>query len=146
LLGGRVFPGAAFAISVVCLVAQLLAVAHEATERHVICAEHGELSHLRPSAGPLSLEGGRTRSRAVADAALTESAVHEHCAFLLSARGVRGKPILLVASAPEPALPPTPRAAPIVAAPAERILLSAPKIAPPAAPAPPARTNAAFFC
>jgi hypothetical protein len=130
-----VVPGAAFTISVVCLVAQLLAVAHEATERHVICAEHGELSHLRPSAGPagpLSLEGKRARSRAVADAALTESAAHEHCAFLLSARRERGKPILLVAPAPEPALPPTPRAAPIIAAPAERILLSAPKIAPPA--------------
>jgi hypothetical protein len=137
-LRGRVVPGAAFAVTVICLLGQLGSVAHEATERHVRCAEHGELSHVgaESSAGgshtlTLGVEGQGDRSRSVADQATTPSTAHEHCAFLFSGRRDSSRPILLVVPAPEPALPPAPGAAPILAAPAERILLSAPKIAPP---------------
>lgn len=127
-------PGAAFAVSVVCLLGQLGSLAHEATARHVRCAEHGELSHLgsaRASAASHAVEGRGAVPRSVADRAVTEGATHEHCAFVFSGRRDSSKPILLVVPAPEPAMPPAPGAAPVLAAPAERILLSAPKIAPP---------------
>jgi hypothetical protein len=135
--GGSI-PGAVYVVSVVCLLGQLVSLAHEATERHVRCAEHGDLSHVgagADSAGSSAaldaLESRAARPRSVADRAAVASVAHAHCAFLFTGRRERSKPILLVAPAPEPALPPEPRAAPIVAAPAERILLSAPKIAPP---------------
>ena len=44
--------------ALVCLAAQLVSVVHEANERHVVCAEHGELSHLPAAAAAVT---GETR-------------------------------------------------------------------------------------
>jgi hypothetical protein len=117
----------------VCLLAQVLTAAHEATEMHVRCAEHGELSHVgvlaaaadasRPSRPDAGLDGTSAR----------EAGGHAHCAFLAARRRETARPILLVALAPEPAPRPDPHPAPRLAPPARRILLSAPKMAPPSA-------------
>lgn len=126
-------------ICVLCLGGQILTLAHEATERHVRCAEHGELSHLgvasRGHASSASAEDQPPedhRAPGVAGQADPAVVTHEHCAFLAAEKRAQSQPILRIARAPEPAaVPPLPRATPILAPVTERVLLSAPKMAPP---------------
>jgi hypothetical protein len=125
-------PGAC-AIAIVCLLGQVLTAAHEATERHVRCAEHGELSHLGVLA-PAADASPSTRTDAGFDGkSARELGGHAHCAVLAARRREVTRPILLVALAPEAGPHPVPHPAPLLAPLAKRILLSAPKIAPPSA-------------
>lgn len=114
-------------VSAVCLTGQLLVVAHEATERHVLCAEHGELTHVR-----VGLAWSPARSHGDALDAQAEAAPgHDHCGFVAHLTRQQLRPILLVSAAPEPAPRLHPAPPPVVPPEAELILLSAPKIAPP---------------
>ena len=106
---------------------QIIASVHEASVRHVICAEHGEITHVSASAG-----ASAPAARATVVEGSSSSEEHEHClqAALQSPR--QSPPIVsqgvapaLVASAlGEPAQ---------YTAPGTRILLSAPKTSPPRA-------------
>jgi hypothetical protein len=115
-------------VTVLCVTGQLLSAAHKAGEVHVRCAEHGEVSHIptgmvadfAPSQGPSAVP--------VAQAG---QAGHDHCGFAACFQRRQPEPILLVAAAPEPAPPSAPAPAPVLKSQTDRILLSAPKIAPP---------------
>jgi hypothetical protein len=126
--GKRFSRTVALFVSALCLTGQLLAVAHEATERHVLCAEHGELTHVR-SAPVSSTDPDRND---VVNAWPEVAPGHDHCGFVARvSRRQAGRSILVVNSAPEPRPRPQPAPAPIVRPQTELILLSAPKIAPP---------------
>lgn len=125
----RATPIFAVLVSVLCLVGQVLTAAHEATERHVRCSEHGEMSHLRvASVAPAArLEAAGT----VEGQVVGEASSHDHCAILVVSQRPQGRPILVVSPAPAVAPRPEPGPSPLLASQTERILLSAPKIAPP---------------
>jgi hypothetical protein len=113
------------------LLAQLFAISHEITVRHVRCAEHGELTDLAPSSFsvPTPALGPRTASlRSLPVETLT---AHDHCNAAFPAQG--GSPTsisrgairapLAVAAGPRRGEPPrTSRA---------RVLALAPKTSPP---------------
>jgi hypothetical protein len=56
---------------------------------------------------------------------------HDHCGFVACFQRPHPEPIFLVTNAPEPAPPGAPAPGPALESQTERILLSAPKIAPP---------------
>lgn len=128
---GLASPAAAFVVSLLCLAGQLLVVAHQSVERHVRCAEHGEMSHLGSAAVELPARPEHPDSAIDSPVASRESG-HDHCTFLGCSNRQQTKPILVVGIAPEPSPRPAPGPVPIVAPQTDRILLSAPKIAPPA--------------
>jgi hypothetical protein len=115
-------------VSALCLTGQLLAVAHEATQRHVVCAEHGEVTHVS-SVSASSTDRDRNN---VINAVPEAAPGHDHCGFVARvSRRQADQPILVVSAAPEPGPRPQPTPAPVVEPQTELILLSAPKIAPP---------------
>jgi hypothetical protein len=118
--------------AVLCLVGQLSGAAHDAVERHVTCAEHGEVTHLRHEVRT-DAAGDSTshQTRAVAAATEVDQAGHDHCGVVGCFRRPLPGPMLIVVAAPEPAAPAAPAPAPVLVSQTERILLSAPKIAPP---------------
>jgi hypothetical protein len=124
---GRFSRLVALFVSALCLTGQLLAAAHEATERHILCAEHGEVTHLRVTPASSADPGGNDGVKAQPEA----DAGHDHCGILARLVRRQAGPILLVSSAPEPAPRPQPAPAPVVPPETELILLNAPKIAPP---------------
>ena len=118
-------------ISLVCPTGQIIASLHEASVRHVICAEHGELAHVGAS-GVADAASARTDNSASVRGEASETS-HEHCPHAgvlrrqrtLDAPQVGLAPVLvLTAAVGEPAR---------YVAPSTRLLLSAPKTSPPVA-------------
>jgi hypothetical protein len=117
-------------LALLCPAGRIIASLHEATVRHVICAEHGELAHLS-SNGP---EAGATPpSKAPAARGQNTSVDHEHCQQAGVLTRQASTVVLKEAAAPamvvraglgEPAR---------YIAPGTRLLLSAPKTSPPRA-------------
>lgn len=126
---GLTSSAAAIVVALLCLAGQLLTVAHQAAERHVRCVEHGEMSHVR-TATTTSVRPSRN-DIAIDVALVSDGSGHEHCDFLVCSNRQQTKPILVVMAAPEPPARPASRPVPVLAPQTERILLSAPKIAPP---------------
>lgn len=126
---GRVSRALAIVVFGLCSAGQLLSVAHESTERHVRCAEHGEVTHVPTdlASQPVAPQSDSPALRGARGA----EAGHDHCDFVACFQRRRPEPILLVRAAPEPAPPCAPAPAPVLESQTERILLSAPKIAPP---------------
>jgi hypothetical protein len=117
-------------VSIVCLAGQILTAAHEATERHVRCAEHGETSHVPTVASAIT--DWRADGPLVTTQVVTTEAGHDHCAFIICGRRTEEQPAIVVSKAPEPPSRPAPSPSPTVRPQTDRILLSAPKNAPPA--------------
>jgi hypothetical protein len=123
----------AIVVSALCLTGQLMSAAHEATERHILCAEHGEVTHLRSESitgDTLRPNGPRGGDRIDARSA-GSAGDHDHCSAVIVARRPRIDPIRVVATAPAIAPRTAPSSAPVLPPPSERILLTAPKNAPP---------------
>jgi hypothetical protein len=124
----------AVVIATACVGGQLLAATHEATERHVRCAEHGEITHVGPGAdGAVDAPRDAPRDAAWAGAQVEATAAHDHCSFVIAARRPQGQRIVFASAAPAIAPPAPPAPAPILPSQTDRILLSAPKHAPPCA-------------
>jgi hypothetical protein len=107
---------------------QVVALVHETSVRHVVCADHGELTHAS-GAGQVARDGEHDAPAVRADGSSTS---HEHCAQAG------------VVTQFSPQLPPVASAAPQViaralgepvryVAPGTRLLLTAPKTSPPRA-------------
>jgi len=114
--------------ALVFVATSLLSSAHEAAVQHVVCAAHGELSHVS-----LAAVGGPVRDAAVrpgGSAALDE---HDHCVLASAMRESKAAP-RAPAIAAAPIATPAPRGPAIaVAAPRTTPLYrSAPKTSPPA--------------
>jgi hypothetical protein len=105
---------------------------HEVTVQHVVCAEHGELTHVSSiaSRGPV-----RALGRAAIQAADLELAdAHEHCGFVFAPASSPPSSIVRVAARFEP--PPVvaeTRGAPAPHPGRAFVLASAPKTSPPIA-------------
>lgn len=107
----------------------LIGLVHEATTRHVQCAEHGEQIHS--DAAPLAL---RTTASRVQRPAGTAAHGHDHCLIAAATRASRVAPSAPVIAAPAPA-----HAAVLAAAapdqalaPPRHVYRTAPKTSPPA--------------
>lgn len=113
--------------------AQFSASWHEASVRHVRCAEHGEMTHVAalandgaPSAHVLTTDDALTASE------LTTTAEHDHCTVAFSFRGNAQSRLLRLAVR----FSPPPAIVRAVGAPAPRpgrafVLAAAPKTSPP---------------
>ncbi|HVR61808.1 MAG TPA: hypothetical protein VMU50_07895 [Polyangia bacterium] len=118
--------------------AQLQSAWHEMTVRHVICADHGEMTDV-----PVGRAGIEAREEANALPSPSGSAGaqdsspaddHEHCALALIIRGGTAAPArtAIVRDLPPPTVP-APRAPVSVIRPGRTVVLaSAPKTSPPA--------------
>lgn len=105
---------------------------HEATVQHVICAEHGELTHVsRVDTGAPVQALGRA---AIKGADLEMADAHEHCGFVFAPASSPPSPIVRVAVKFEPpAAVRETRAAPAPHPGRAFVLASAPKTSPPTA-------------
>lgn len=103
---------------------------HEATVQHVVCAEHGELTHVSSIA---SRAPARALGRAAIQAGDVEIAdAHEHCGFVFAPASSPPSPVVRVAAKFEP--PPIVAEKPGAPAPHPGrafVLASAPKTSPP---------------
>jgi hypothetical protein len=120
------------------VLSSLIGLIHEATTRHVRCAEHGELMHgdaitATRSAAEAPRHGLVVAGSAVRDATTTAMHAHEHCSLTSRTRDSRVelRPPALV---PAPlAISDVPNAAPhVVASRGDSIYRTAPKTSPPA--------------
>jgi hypothetical protein len=119
------------------VLSSLIGLIHEATTRHVLCAEHGELMHGDPAVASQAANRAMTRApgrdSTVHDAAAAAMHRHEHCSLTSTTRASR------IAIRP-PAIVPAPVAISDVADAARRVIAScgdslyrtAPKTSPPA--------------
>ena len=105
---------------------------HETTVQHVVCAEHGELTHVGPI--PTSAPTRAPEQAGIQPAKPETVEAHEHCGFVFAPESSTPSPVIRVAvqSEPPPAVPRQP------ADPAPRpgrafVLASAPKTSPPVA-------------
>jgi hypothetical protein len=115
--------------------AQFSASWHDASVRHVQCAEHGEAVDVGIIANP-GLSPGRHRAHdtGIAGADSAETAAHDHCSVVFAWRaGTRAQLVRLATHfAPPPVVMPS--ASDFVAQPGRAfVLASAPKTSPPAA-------------
>jgi hypothetical protein len=105
---------------------------HELTVRHVVCAEHGELTHVRATTGATGVD-----ARGIASVTKEEGDVaegHEHCSsgFLVRARLHHSVIRSLVRYTPPPVI--TREVREIAVNPGRAfVLASAPKTSPPSA-------------
>jgi hypothetical protein len=114
--------------------AQVFALSHEVTVRHFRCAEHGELTHVAPTAIDLSLVGPRRAVHAIRPQVAETVDAHEHCSTAFTVEGGSAPPVVRV---PVRFTPPPSICgeSPAPALPAGRafVLASAPKTSPPSA-------------
>jgi hypothetical protein len=113
--------------------AQLSAAWHEMTVRHVVCADHGEMTHVRIGSAPAANASAPSGGAGAQNPATSEG--HEHCALALIVRGNTPAPArATVARALPPPTVVAPRAPMSVLRPGRTfVLASAPKTSPPAA-------------
>ena len=117
------------------VLSSLIGLVHEATTKHVRCAEHGELMHGDPTVASRATNAAPAPARITAarDAALPGVHGHEHCSLTSTTRGaqVALKPPAIV---PAPlAVSNVPEAAPrVVASRGDSLYRTAPKTSPPA--------------
>jgi hypothetical protein len=119
----------AFALAALCPAGQLAASLHEGMVRHVICADHGELTHVTSTAAAPSSSTAPDAPGIEAD---TSSSEHEHCPQVGMLSRARPQPVRTVSAAPEVLARALGEPARYVA-PGTRLLLCAPKTSPPTA-------------
>jgi hypothetical protein len=111
------------------LVAQLLAVSHEAAVRHFRCAEHGDLTHVAIGGGEAALSPSADR---IGSNGAQATSGHEHCAAAFTVRD-GARPVVLktlLRWSPPTAVPSATRST--LARPGRSfVLASAPKTSPP---------------
>lgn len=115
--------------------AQLSNTWHELTVRHVVCADHGEMTHVRLSAGAKpgqQAAGAAAPGASAQDPALPEG--HEHCALALIVQAGTQAPARATTARFLPPPPVGATHAPLTVIGPGRIfvLASAPKTSPPA--------------
>jgi hypothetical protein len=115
------------------VVSSLIGLVHEATTKHVRCAEHGELMHGDPAQPTRTATVAPRRDSVVRDVAATTPHRHEHCSLTSTTRDSRVElrgPVV----APAPlAISDVAGAAPRAAAlPGDSLYRTAPKTSPPA--------------
>jgi hypothetical protein len=136
--GSHGFSAAAKSLAVVVMAAATLAqfcqLLHEVTVRHFRCAEHGELTHVAPTASDPSPPGARRAGDALRAQVVETVDAHEHCATLFSIEGSGCAPVVRAAARYTPPSSVT-RATPAVTPCLGRafVLASAPKTSPPSA-------------
>jgi hypothetical protein len=118
----------AFVVAALCPTVQIAASLHEAVVRHVVCAEHGELTHV--SAVEATLPEGTAQDAVPSATGDHSSSEHEHCLQVGMVRNVRPQPALTASRAPEVLTRGLGEPAHYVA-PGTRLLLCAPKTSPP---------------
>jgi hypothetical protein len=112
---------------------QLVASWHETAVRHVLCADHGELTHVTVASQPLGREQLVDSPLSTATTQETETAdAHEHCAVAFLVRIGTAAPRPPAATRYTPPAQAT-RRTPVIAPCPERtvVLASAPKTSPP---------------
>lgn len=122
---------AAVAVATVAF-AQFATSWHETTVQHLVCAEHGELTHV-PSI-PTGAPTRALRRSGIHPADPETVDTHEHCGFLFAPESSTPSPVVRVAVKFEP--PPTVAQTPAAPAPDPGrafVLASAPKTSPPVA-------------
>ncbi len=130
-MGGAARLLAAVAVAAVGF-AQFATSWHELTVRHVVCAEHGELTHV--SSVSTRAPAQVLVRTAIQSADLTTAEAHEHCGFVFAPESSTPSPVVRVAVKFEP--PPAVAQKPADPAPHPGrafVLASAPKTSPPAA-------------
>jgi hypothetical protein len=123
----------AVAVMAAATFAQLVSISHEMTVRHFRCAEHGELTHVSPTAGVTEMPA-RSSGCALRATESEGAKVHEHCGVAFTVEGSSCAP------SPSGAIgavspPPAARLAHAVVILTGRagVLASAPKTSPPSA-------------
>ncbi len=124
----------AVVVTAAATLAQFFALSHEVTVRHFRCAEHGELTHVAPTAIDLSSVEPRRAVDVIRTQVAETADAHEHCATAFTVEGSAAAPVVRVPVRFTPP-PSVSRAKPVVAAGLGRafILASAPKTSPPSA-------------
>ena len=125
-----------FLLAVLCPVWQIGASIHEAAVRHVVCADHGEMTHAAPSPGHRSSShdsGPASRQAGVEGDQSGIGHEHEHCPFSGLLRRQASIPTLAASLTTLTFESPAFGEPTIYVAPGTRLLLNAPKTSPPRA-------------
>ena len=113
-------------------VAQLSSAWHEASVRHVQCAEHGEAIDVGVVASVASPARDRAASGGMEGADSAETSSHDHCAVVLAFRAsARAKPVRLATRFEPPPVVVRPASEPAQRPGRAVVLASAPKTSPP---------------
>ena len=75
--------------ALIFVVSSLIGLVHEATTKHVRCAEHGELMHGDPAQAARATTTAPQRDSVVRDVAATVPHRHEHCSLTSTTRDSR---------------------------------------------------------
>jgi hypothetical protein len=130
---------AALLAAAATLIGQGWATSHDVAIRHVLCAEHGEVTHVAPAradaAAPPSASARLARPSAAVPAGRRAPCEHEHCAVASALRDGADPPPAraAVCFVPPPPTASAPRTDVVPARGRSRVLASAPKTSPPAA-------------
>jgi hypothetical protein len=78
--------------ALVFVLSSLIGLVHEATTRHVVCAEHGELMHGALETAERAAAGAPAQLGATRDPAIPGAHGHEHCSLTSTIHNVRVEP------------------------------------------------------